>query len=59
MPQTTFANMRGIAHKGSGEVGTVFPDVCETPTNGPPVPIPYPNGRLADPLFHNAKNIMG
>lgn len=43
MGQTTFVNKRGIAHKGSGGMSTVFPDVCKTPTPGGPVPIPYPN----------------
>ncbi|TQV85894.1 DUF4150 domain-containing protein [Aliikangiella coralliicola] len=49
MAQTTFANTRGIAHKGSGGMSTVFPDVCKTPTPGGPVPIPYPNlGKSSD-----------
>ena len=49
MAQTTFANSRGIAHKGSGGMSTVFPDVCKTPTPGGPVPIPYPNlGKSSD-----------
>jgi hypothetical protein len=49
MAQTTFANMRGIAHKGSGGMSPVFPDVCKTPTPGGPIPIPYPNiGKAAD-----------
>jgi len=49
MGQTTFANSRGIAHKGSGGMSPVFPDVCKTPTPGGPVPIPYPNiGKSAD-----------
>jgi hypothetical protein len=49
MAQTTFSNTRGIAHKGSGGMSTVFPDVCKTPTPGGPVPIPYPNiGQAAD-----------
>jgi hypothetical protein len=43
MSQKTFANSRGIAHKGSGGMSMVFPDVCKTPTPGGPVPIPYPN----------------
>jgi hypothetical protein len=47
MAQTTFANSRGIVHKGSGGMSPVFPDVCKTP--GPPVPIPYPNiGKSSD-----------
>ncbi len=49
MPQTTFANGRGIAHKGSGGMSPVFPDVCKTPSPGGPVPIPYPNiGKASD-----------
>ena len=50
MPGKTFANMRGIAHKGSGGMSMVFPDVCKTPAPpAPPIPIPYPNiGKSAD-----------
>ncbi len=49
MGQTTFANGRGIAHKGSGGMSIVFPDVCKTPAAPSPIPIPYPNiGRSAD-----------
>ncbi len=43
MGQTTFANSRGVVHKGSGGMSTVFPDVCKTPAAPSPVPIPYPN----------------
>jgi hypothetical protein len=43
MPCTVFVNFRGVVHKGSMGVSTVFPDVCKTPTPGGPVPIPYPN----------------
>jgi uncharacterized protein DUF4150 len=47
MSQTTFADSRGIVHKGSGGMSVVFPDVCKTPPG--PVPIPYPNmGRSSD-----------
>lgn len=49
MAQTTFANSRGIVHKGSGGVSTVFPDVCKTPVGSSIVPIPYPNiGKSSD-----------
>jgi hypothetical protein len=50
MGQTTFCNMRGIAHKGSGGLSIVFPDVCKTPAPpAPPIPIPYPNiGQSSD-----------
>jgi hypothetical protein len=49
MGQTTFANCRGIVHKGSMGMSIAFPDVCKTPTPGGPVPIPYPNiGKASD-----------
>ncbi len=49
MAQTVFANCRGIAHKGSGGMSPIFPDVCKTPTPAGPVPIPYPNiGKASD-----------
>ena len=49
MGQTTFANTRGIAHKGSGGKSIVFPDVCLTKVGKPIVPIPYPNiGKSSD-----------
>ncbi len=49
MPQTTFANMRGIVHKGSNGMSIVFPDVCKTPAAPSPIPIPYPNiGKSSD-----------
>jgi Domain of unknown function (DUF4150) len=53
MAQTTFANSRGIAHKGSGGMSIVFPDVCKTPAPPAPspVPIPYPNiGKSSDTM---------
>ena len=44
---TTFANLRGIAHQGSGGMSPIFPDVCKTPPGA--VPIPYPNiGKSSD-----------
>ena len=49
MGQTTFANSRGIAHKDSGGMSMVLPDVCKTPSPAGPVPIPYPNiGKSSD-----------
>jgi len=51
MGQTTFANGRGMVHKGSGGMSTVFPDVCKTPAPPAPspIPIPYPNiGQSSD-----------
>jgi uncharacterized Zn-binding protein involved in type VI secretion len=45
----TVHNIKGFAHKGSGGMSMVLPDVCKTPTPGGPVPIPYPNiGQSAD-----------
>ncbi|VAW57133.1 hypothetical protein MNBD_GAMMA07-1809 [hydrothermal vent metagenome] len=43
MAQTTFANGRGIVHKGSGGSSTVFPDICLTRVGAPIIPIPYVN----------------
>ncbi len=45
MPVTVTANSpMTVAHKGSGGVSPVFPDVCKTPAPpAPPIPIPYPN----------------
>jgi hypothetical protein len=43
MAQKTFANGRGIAHKGSGGMSIVFPDVCQISTPAGPVPVPFPN----------------
>jgi len=49
MAQSTFANGRGISHKGSGGKSIVFPDVCLTKVGKPIVPIPYANlGKSAD-----------
>lgn len=45
MGQSTFANFRGVVHKGSNGTSITFPDVCKTPAppSPSPVPIPYPN----------------
>jgi hypothetical protein len=49
MACTMFVNGRGVVHQTSGGLSTVFPDVCQTPTPGGPVPIPYPNvGKAGD-----------
>lgn len=57
MGQTTFANSRGIAHKGSGGMSTVFPDVCKTPIGSAVVPIPYPNIGMASDTDKGPKNV--
>jgi len=42
----TVHNIKGFAHKGSGGMSTVFPDVCKMP-NG--IPVPFPNiGKSSD-----------
>jgi hypothetical protein len=50
MPCTVFVNGRGVVHKTSGGLSTVFPDVCKTPAPpAPPIPLPYPNvGQASD-----------
>jgi hypothetical protein len=55
MAQTTFANSRGIVHKGSGGLSIVFPDVCKTPPG--PVPIPYPNIGMASDTSKGPKSV--
>jgi hypothetical protein len=57
MGQTTFANTRGIAHKGSGGMSPVFPDVCKTPTPAGPVPIPYPNIGMSSDTSKGPKSV--
>ncbi len=57
MAQTTFANARGIAHKGSGGLSTVFPDVCKTPIGNSVVPIPYPNIGKSSDTVKGAKTV--
>jgi len=57
MAQTTFANGRGLAHKGSGGLSTVFPDVCKTPVGTSVVPIPYPNIGVAADTAKGPKSV--
>jgi len=57
MGQTTFANGRGIAHKGSGGMSIAFPDVCKTPSPAGPIPIPYPNIGMASDTSKGPKKV--
>ena len=57
MGQTTFANSRGISHKGSGGMSTVFPDICKTPVPGAVIPIPYPNIGMASDTSKGPKKV--
>jgi hypothetical protein len=54
---TVFANGRGVAHKTSGGMSIVFPDVCNTPTPAGPVPIPYPNIGMASDATGGPTNV--
>lgn len=57
MPQTVYANNRGVIHKGSGTQNITFPDVCKTPTPSGPVPIPYPNIGMASDTSGGPKKV--
>lgn len=57
MAKTTFCNGRGIWHKGSGGVSTVFPDACLTPIGKPVVPIPYANTGKASDTVNGPKSV--
>ncbi len=44
MSLTVNVNKLSLVHKGSGGLASAtLPDVCNTPSGGGPVPIPYPN----------------
>jgi uncharacterized protein DUF4150 len=43
VPVTVSVNFMTVVHQSSGGVTSAFPDVCNTPSPGGPVPIPYPN----------------
>lgn len=57
MGQKTFANARGVAHKGSGGKSIVFPDVCLTQIGNVVVPIPYPNIAQSSDTTKGAKTV--
>lgn len=57
MGQTTFANSRGIVHKGSNGISIVFPDVCKTPAAPSPIPIPYPNIGMSSNTSQGPKKV--
>lgn len=40
---TVGSNNLSFVHKSSNGVTMAFPDICQTPTPGGPIPIPYPN----------------
>ena len=56
MPATVLVNGRTVVHATSNGVSTAFPDVCQTPSPGGPVPIPYPNVALSADTAEGSKN---
>jgi len=52
-----YANARGVAHKASSAFMTEFPDVCKTPPEPGPVPIPYPNIAMSSDTTKDSKKI--
>jgi len=54
---TVFVNNRGVPHQNSGGMSIVFPDVCNTPTPGGPVPVPYPNIGMASDTFNGPMTV--
>ena len=58
MGSNVFANMMGISHKGSGASSTVGPDVCNTPTPGGTVPVPYTNTAMSSDLAGGSSTVM-
>jgi len=57
MAQTTFANGRGVVHKGSGGTSIVFPDVCKTPIGNSTPPIPYANVGVSSDTVKGPKTV--
>ena len=47
-----------VVHKSSKGVTIAFPDVCKTPAPAGPVPIPYPNRRLAPTKNDKRTNVV-
>jgi len=43
MPATVFANSRFVPSYHRGHSVGAFPDVCKTPAEPSPIPLPYPN----------------
>lgn len=43
MGVTVGANGMSVIHASSNGIASAFPDTCNTPSPGGPVPIPYPN----------------
>jgi hypothetical protein len=57
VPASTAVNMRTVVHQTSDGVVTGFPDVCNTPSVGGPIPIPYPNIALSMDTFLGSRRV--
>jgi hypothetical protein len=52
------ANMRKIAQKaGEEKIAESTPDVCESPSPGEPVPIPYPNSGTSNDIPTSSQRV--
>jgi len=57
MPVTVNINGLSAVHQGSNGVAmATIPDVCNTPSAGGPIPIPYPNVAMSSDLVSVSAN---
>jgi len=57
MPITVGVNFMTVVHKSSAGTTIAFPDVCNTPSPGGPIPIPYPNVAMSTDTSKGAKTV--
>jgi uncharacterized Zn-binding protein involved in type VI secretion len=57
MPATVNVNVRTVVHAASNGVATAFPDVCQTPSPGGPVPVPYPNVAMSSDTAQGSRDV--
>ena len=56
---SVYANGRSICNKsGNGKSAAAFPDVCWTPPQSSPIPVPYPNTAYARDLTKGTKTVF-
>jgi uncharacterized Zn-binding protein involved in type VI secretion len=59
MPVTVNINGLSAVHQGSNGVAmATIPDVCNTPSAGGPIPIPYPNVAMSSDLVSGTTTVM-
>jgi hypothetical protein len=59
MAQTTFAEGKGIIHRGSGGIQKPGPpDVCLTKVGKPVVPLPYENVSRAEDIINGPATVL-